>query len=114
MLPPRPQELRSKFLFIGATLQTENFGAMIKKPTVTDLVKGSERIWRYHNFKIIVADVVVGEVTARAVDAEEERPIRAPQKEASDSSGRGYYGGRCTVTNRHHPEILAPALTGAR
>ena len=52
---------------------------MIKKPTVTDLVKGSERIWRDRNFKIIVTDVIVGEITARTIDAEEERPIRTFQ-----------------------------------
>jgi hypothetical protein len=51
---------------------------VIKKPTVTDLVKGSERIWRDRNFKIIVTDVVVGEITARTIDTEEERPIRTP------------------------------------
>jgi hypothetical protein len=79
MLPTRPQQLQLEFLFIMATLQTENFGAMIKKPTVTDLVKGSERIWRDRNFKIIVTDVVVGEITTRTIDAEEERPIRALQ-----------------------------------
>lgn len=79
MLPILPPQLQSEFLFIRTTLQTENFGAMVKKPTVTDLVKGSERIWRDRNFKIIVTDVVVGEITARTIDAEEERPVRTPQ-----------------------------------
>jgi hypothetical protein len=72
MLPTGPQQLQLAFLFIGATLQTENFGAMIKKPPVADSVKGSERIRRDRNFKIIVTDVVVGEVTARTINAEEE------------------------------------------
>jgi hypothetical protein len=78
VLLARPFDLNIEFLHIRVTLQTENFGAMIKKPTVTDLVKGSERIWRDRNFKIIVTNVVVCEVTARTIDAEEERPIRTP------------------------------------
>src|SRR3972149_9858972 len=102
MLPARPQQLKLGFLFIRATLQSENFGAMIKEQTVTDLVKRRERIRRDRHFKIIVPDVVVGEITARTIDAEEERPIRTLQQEPSDSGGRRYCGGRCTVTNRRH------------
>ena len=79
MFLARSQQLQLEFLFIRATLQTENFGAMIKNPPVTDLVKGCERIWRDRNFKIIVTDVVVCEITARTIDAEEERPIRTFQ-----------------------------------
>jgi len=75
----RPHPLQSGLLFIRVTLQTENFRAMIKKPTVTDLVKGRERVWRDRNLKIIVTDVVVGEITARRINAEEEPPIRTLQ-----------------------------------
>ena len=79
MLPARPQQLKLGFLFIRATLQTENFGAMIKEQTVTNLVERSERIWRDRYFKIIVPDVVVGEITARTIDAEEARLIHTLQ-----------------------------------
>ncbi len=79
MLPARPQQLKLGFLLIRATLQTENIGTMIKKQTVTDLVERSKRIWRDRYFEIIVPDVVVGEITARTIDAEEERPIHTLQ-----------------------------------
>ena len=120
MLPQIANEIEpphSGFLFIRAILQTENFGAMIKEPTVTDLVKRCERIWRDRHFKIIVPDVVVGEITARTIDAEEERPIRTFQQEAGDSGGRRYCCGKCTVTNRRHPGILNDVnsmLSGSR
>ncbi len=78
-IPARPQQLQSEFPFISAAIQTENFWAVIKKATVTDLVKGSERVWRDRNFEIIVTDVIVGEIIARTIDAEEVRPIHTLQ-----------------------------------